>query len=61
MRFLYPLRTPTGVTLYTVASTYNAANQLATAEHFTNYHRVLNRDRWSPWVVSRLLLALLIG
>lgn len=28
--------------------------------HFTNYHRVLNRDRWSPWVVSKLLLALII-
>ena len=29
-------------------------------KHFTNYHRVLNRDRWSPWVVSKLLLALII-
>jgi hypothetical protein len=29
-------------------------------EHFTNYHRVLNRDRWSPWVVSKLLLALIL-
>jgi hypothetical protein len=29
-------------------------------QHFTNYHRVLNRDRWSPWVVSKLLLALII-
>lgn len=28
--------------------------------HFTNYHRVLNRDRWSPWVVSKLLLGLII-
>jgi hypothetical protein len=29
-------------------------------KHFTNYHRVLNRDRWSPWVLSKLLLALII-
>jgi hypothetical protein len=29
-------------------------------EHFTNYHRILNRDRWSPWVVSKLLLALIL-
>ena len=29
-------------------------------KHFTNYHRVLNRDRWSPWVVSKILLALII-
>jgi hypothetical protein len=28
-------------------------------ETFGNYHRVLNRDRWSPWVMSQLLLALL--
>jgi hypothetical protein len=28
--------------------------------HFTNYHRLLNRDRWSPWVLSRLLLALML-
>ncbi len=28
--------------------------------HFTNYHRLLNRDQWSPWVLSQLLLALLI-
>ena len=33
---------------------------LADDEHFTNYHRVLNRDRWSPWVLSKLLLALII-
>lgn len=25
-------------------------------KHFTNYHRVLNRTRWSPWVLSKLLL-----
>ena len=28
---------------------------------FVKYHRVLNRDRWSLWVVSRLLLTLLIS
>jgi hypothetical protein len=28
--------------------------------HFTNYHRLLNRDRWSLWVLSRLLLGLII-
>lgn len=34
---------------------------LAHDPHFTNYHRVLNRTRWSLWVVSRLLLALIIA
>ncbi|MDO9130774.1 MAG: transposase [Anaerolineales bacterium] len=33
---------------------------LADDEHFINYHRVLNRDRWSPWVLSKLLLTLII-
>jgi hypothetical protein len=33
---------------------------LADLETFGNYHRVLNRDRWSPWVLSQLLLTLLI-
>jgi hypothetical protein len=33
---------------------------LADDKHFTNYHRVLNRDRWSPWVLSKILLDLLI-
>jgi hypothetical protein len=28
--------------------------------HFTNYHRILNRARWSPWVLSQLLLGLII-
>src|SRR5947209_2373702 len=28
--------------------------------HFTTYHRVLNRARWSPWVLSQLLLELII-
>jgi hypothetical protein len=34
---------------------------LGSSRRFTNYHRVLNRARWSPWVLSQLLLALLIG
>jgi DDE superfamily endonuclease len=29
-------------------------------QHFTNYHRVLNRANWSPWILSKLLLALII-
>jgi hypothetical protein len=29
-------------------------------KHFTNYHRVLNRANWSPWVLSRLLLELIV-
>lgn len=33
---------------------------LADLETFINYHRVLNRDRWSPWVLSQLLLHLII-
>ena len=33
---------------------------LADSPHFTNYHRVLNRTQWSPWVLSKLLLALII-
>jgi len=33
---------------------------LADETHFTNYHRVLNRARWSPWVLSKLLLGLII-
>lgn len=28
-------------------------------DHFTNYHRLLNRDRWSPWVLSKILLDLI--
>jgi hypothetical protein len=28
--------------------------------HFVNYHRVLNRARWSPFAASRLLLELLV-
>ncbi|MBN2257503.1 MAG: transposase [Anaerolineaceae bacterium] len=30
-------------------------------KHYSNYHRVLNRDRWSPWVMSKILLGMLIG
>lgn len=33
---------------------------LGDLETFVNYHRVLNRDRWSPWVMSKLLLTLLM-
>ena len=33
---------------------------LADEPRFEKYHRVLNRDRWSPWVVSQILLALLL-
>jgi hypothetical protein len=28
--------------------------------NYSKYHRVLNRDRWSPWVVSKILLSLII-
>lgn len=34
---------------------------LADDPHFTNFHRVLNRAEWSPWVLSRLLLSLIIS
>lgn len=33
---------------------------LAGDKQFAKYHRVLNRDRWSPWVLSKLLLSLII-
>lgn len=33
---------------------------LGNDKHFSNYHRVLNRDCWSPWVVSKILLNLII-
>jgi hypothetical protein len=29
--------------------------------HFNNYHRVLNHDRWSTWVLSKLLLGLIVA
>ena len=28
--------------------------------HYSKYHRVLNRDRWSPWLVSKVLLRLIV-
>jgi hypothetical protein len=30
-------------------------------QHYSKYHRVLNRDRWSPWLVSKILLGLIIS
>jgi hypothetical protein len=33
---------------------------LGEASNYGKYHAVLNRDRWSPWVVSRILLGLII-
>src|SRR5215469_7871666 len=33
---------------------------LSQERHFTNYHRVLNRDRWSSRALSRILLGLLV-
>jgi hypothetical protein len=33
---------------------------LADEKHFTNYHRVLNRAKWSAWVLSKILLSLII-
>jgi len=33
---------------------------LSLERHFENYHRVLNRARWSSWEASRILLGLLI-
>ena len=33
---------------------------LADDKRYTNYHRVLNRDQWSPMVLSKILLALII-
>ena len=44
----------------TVAAALRAVG-LPNAEHFTNYHRLLNRDQWSPWVLSKLLLALIVN
>jgi len=28
--------------------------------HYSKYHRVLNRDRWFPWLVSKILLSLIL-
>jgi hypothetical protein len=44
----------------TVAAALRAVG-LISDQHFTNYHRVLNRDHWSPWVLSKILLSLIIG
>jgi DDE superfamily endonuclease len=33
---------------------------LSDETQFQNYHRVLNRDRWSSWILSRILLRLLL-
>lgn len=33
---------------------------LGTEKHFQNYHRVLNRARWSAWQASRILFGLLL-
>jgi hypothetical protein len=41
-------------------STALRAMGLADGKHFTNYHRVLNRTQWSPWLLSKLLLDLII-
>ena len=43
----------------TVASALRAVG-LADEKHFTNYHRVLNRAQWSPWVLSRILLSVIV-
>ena len=43
----------------TVTSALRAMG-LADDKGYGKYHRVLNRDRWSPWVVSKILLGLLI-
>lgn len=43
----------------TVAAALRAMG-LADEQHFTNYHRVLNRAEWSPWILSQLLLSLAV-
>ena len=43
----------------TVAAALRAMG-LADDKCFIKYHRVLNRDRWSPWVLSKLLLGLIL-
>jgi len=43
----------------TVAAALRAVG-LAQERHDTTYHRVLNRARWSPVVLSRLLLGVII-
>jgi hypothetical protein len=44
----------------TVTSCLQAVG-LSQEEHFQNYHRVLNRDRWSTLVAARILLGLIIA
>jgi hypothetical protein len=44
----------------TVASALRVMG-LAQHAHFTNYHRVLNRDAWSPLAAARILLALIVA
>jgi hypothetical protein len=34
---------------------------LGEAPNYRKYHGVLNRDRWSPWVASRILLNLILS
>lgn len=34
---------------------------LGQEQHFQNYHRVLNRDRWNPLLAARILLGLLVA
>src|SRR6266849_3156836 len=34
---------------------------LSTERHFQNYHRVLNRAKWSSRALSRILLVLLVS
>ncbi len=43
----------------TVASSLRAIG-LSQERHFQNYHRVLNRDQWSPRAAARILLNLLL-
>src|ERR1700712_2053697 len=44
----------------TVASALRVMG-LAQAPHFTNYHRVLNRNKWSARWLSRRLFSLLVA
>ncbi len=44
----------------TVASALRVMG-LAQHAHFTNYHRVLNRDAWSPLAAARILLGLIVA
>lgn len=44
----------------TVTSALRAVG-LAQEDHFTNYHRVLNRAVWHGWAAARILLGLLVA